>query len=162
MYLMRIAYRIQKSSKKSESYRVVVERERMSTNDDDDDVLPKGWSRHESKSRPGVFYYMNKYTGTSVWKRPTRPATKRDREEDGGARNKGVKRVKRDEDDGSIQCHHILVKHAQVLDPDRFFLFSFASTRSAWIRPRAHINLRMFFSPVCFDVYLNAYICTQS
>ena len=40
------------------------------------DDLPKGWSRHESSSRPGKFYYMNKYTGETKWRKPKEEATK--------------------------------------------------------------------------------------
>ena len=37
--------------------------------------LPQGWSQKESKSKPGVFYYINDSTGVTQWDLPTVPAS---------------------------------------------------------------------------------------
>lgn len=36
--------------------------------------LPSGWAEKESRSRPGVKYYVNKYTNETTWDFPTEPA----------------------------------------------------------------------------------------
>ncbi len=38
--------------------------------------LPPGWQTKESKSRPGVIFYINQYTGETQWDVPTKPAAK--------------------------------------------------------------------------------------
>ena len=37
-------------------------------------MLPSGWSAKESRSKPGVLFYVNQYTGESQWDVPTAPA----------------------------------------------------------------------------------------
>jgi NIMA-interacting peptidyl-prolyl cis-trans isomerase 1 len=39
-------------------------------------MLPSGWTSKESKSKPGVFYYINNSTGETQWEVPTQPVTK--------------------------------------------------------------------------------------
>uniref|UniRef100_A0A7S1C4L9 Peptidyl-prolyl cis-trans isomerase n=1 Tax=Bicosoecida sp. CB-2014 TaxID=1486930 RepID=A0A7S1C4L9_9STRA len=36
---------------------------------------PEGWTVKESRSRPGVMYYVNNHTGETQWEMPTAPAT---------------------------------------------------------------------------------------
>lgn len=36
--------------------------------------LPEGWNQKESKSHPGRYYYVNKYTHETTWTLPTEPA----------------------------------------------------------------------------------------
>ena len=36
----------------------------------DDEALPDGWEKHESKSNPGMFYYFKTDTGEMLWERP--------------------------------------------------------------------------------------------
>ena len=38
--------------------------------------LPAGWQVKESKSRPGVMFYINQKTGETQWDCPTEPAPK--------------------------------------------------------------------------------------
>ena len=37
-------------------------------------TLPEGWTKHESKSRPGTYYYYAQSTGERTWDLPTEPA----------------------------------------------------------------------------------------
>lgn len=45
----------------------------------DDNDLPQDWIRKESRSKPGRFYYSNKVTGVSVWRRALVFASERER-----------------------------------------------------------------------------------
>ncbi len=53
--------------------------------------LPEGWSKKESKSHPGKFYYFNNVTQETTWNLPTDP----------------VQRASNDQ----VQVLHILKKH---------------------------------------------------
>lgn len=61
--------------------------------------LPEGWSVKESKSRPGVLYYVNKSTGETQWEVPTESAAGA-----GGASDK-------------VRASHILCKHTKSRRP---------------------------------------------
>lgn len=59
--------------------------------------VPEGWRVKESSSRPGVFYYINKYTNETQWEKPSRPASA------GG--------------EAQVKVSHLLVKHNQSRRP---------------------------------------------
>ncbi|EQC32957.1 hypothetical protein SDRG_09485 [Saprolegnia diclina VS20] len=88
-----------------------------------DRVVPSGWTRVESKSRPGECYYLNKKTGQKTWKYSEMMSSissskdgKRKRDEK--AKSSSSKRSKSDEkrskvdDDATVHVLHILVKHS--------------------------------------------------
>jgi len=41
-----------------------------------DDELPPGWTKMESKSRPGMYYYYNPSTAESLWEKPSMASTR--------------------------------------------------------------------------------------
>jgi NIMA-interacting peptidyl-prolyl cis-trans isomerase 1 len=59
--------------------------------------LPEGWVAKESKSRPGVIYYINQVTQETQWDMPTEPAT-------GGEASQ-------------VRASHLLVKHNKSRRP---------------------------------------------
>eukprot|EP00747_Dinoflagellata_sp_TGD_P168007 gnl/TRDRNA2_/TRDRNA2_193472_c0_seq1.p1 gnl/TRDRNA2_/TRDRNA2_193472_c0~~gnl/TRDRNA2_/TRDRNA2_193472_c0_seq1.p1 ORF type:complete len:192 (-),score=47.43 gnl/TRDRNA2_/TRDRNA2_193472_c0_seq1:103-678(-) len=80
-------------------------------------TLPQGWSRCESKSKPGKFFYFNADTGEKSWNPPVQGAgSKRTATEPQQAAGK---RLKSAGDSSAECCHalHLLVKHAQSRKP---------------------------------------------
>eukprot|EP00949_MAST-11_sp_MAST-11-sp1_P001537 g1537.t1 len=74
---------------------------------DEDDALPPGWKSRESRSKPGVIYYIAP-DGKTQWKRP-RP------EMDGSAVGNvdgNAKKRQKKEADETVHVLHILAKHA--------------------------------------------------
>ena len=59
-------------------------------------MLPRGWSQHESRSRPGKLYYVNDKTGEKTWEVPTDEAVG---------------------DSDEVQVSHLLVKHRNSRRP---------------------------------------------
>lgn len=68
--------------------------------------LPEGWIERESKSRPGLKYYVNAHTNESRWEKPTKPAT--------GAAAETTHKSSSGE---VVRVRHLLVKHNQSRNP---------------------------------------------
>ena len=45
--------------------------EKADTGAGEEEPLPEGWEKHQSKSNPGMFYFFNSLSGETVWTRPT-------------------------------------------------------------------------------------------
>ena len=59
--------------------------------------IPEGWLECESKSRPGVKYYLNTHTSETQWEVPTSEAQK--------------------PSENKVRCSHLLVKHRDSRNP---------------------------------------------
>ncbi|KDO27500.1 hypothetical protein SPRG_07089 [Saprolegnia parasitica CBS 223.65] len=95
--------------------------ETKTTSKKGDRVVPSGWTRVESKSRPGECYYLNKKTGQKTWKYSEMMSSSKDgkRKRDEKANSSSSsKRPKSDEkqskvdDESTVHVLHILVKHS--------------------------------------------------
>ena len=85
-------------------------------------TLPEGWTKHESKSRPGTYYYYAQSTGERTWDLPTEPAAggKRKRGGDTASAAERMKQKMRAQlaDDGEkVHVLHLLCKHAGSRNP---------------------------------------------
>ncbi|KAI5633149.1 PPIC-type PPIASE domain-containing protein [Phthorimaea operculella] len=67
-----------------------------------EEALPEGWEARKSRST-GMTYYLNLHTKKSQWDKPGGPAPLVDEEEEAGGDSSEPK---------SVQCSHLLVKHA--------------------------------------------------
>nr|CAG4716060.1 unnamed protein product [Naegleria fowleri] len=72
--------------------------------------LPEGWRMKESSSRPGTFYYINKYTNETQWERPTKPATP-------GGSSSHHHSSSSSSSDQQVKVSHLLIKHNQSRRP---------------------------------------------
>ncbi|ETW06661.1 hypothetical protein H310_02846 [Aphanomyces invadans] len=78
------------------------------------DKLPSGWTRVDSKSRPGEYYYLNKKSGEKTWKLAdivSKESSKRKRSADecSGPNKK--------HSESQVQVMHLLVKHVESRRP---------------------------------------------
>ncbi|EFC48434.1 rotamase domain-containing protein [Naegleria gruberi] len=70
--------------------------------------VPEGWRVKESSSRPGVFYYINKFTNETQWEKPTKSAKPLVNNNNTNNNN----------DDGEqVKVSHLLIKHNQSRNP---------------------------------------------
>ena len=81
--------------------------------DEGSGVLPAGWSKRESSSRPGKFYYYNKQSRVTTWERPS--SNKRSR--GAGKASPEKKRHKKAEKGETVSASHILAKHTDSRKP---------------------------------------------
>ncbi|KAF0770915.1 hypothetical protein DYB28_010461 [Aphanomyces astaci] len=78
--------------------------------------LPSGWTRIDSKSRPGECYYLNKASGEKTWKLadiPTKESSKRKRSSDDSTSEANKKHSPHTH----VQVLHLLVKHVESKRP---------------------------------------------
>lgn len=88
--------------------------------------LPAGWSCKESKSRPGVLFYINNHTGETQWEMPTAPAVAKEEE---------------------IQCFHILAKHNQSRRPQNWKNEQITRTKDEAIKIIQQFRQQILSSP---------------
>ena len=77
-------------------------------------VVMPAWTKKESKSKPGKFYYFNKSTGETLWKLPKRSSSSSSSSSSGGGARK-KRRV--DEGGEKVTVSHILAKHVGSRNP---------------------------------------------
>uniref|UniRef100_A0A7S2Z539 Peptidyl-prolyl cis-trans isomerase n=2 Tax=Eukaryota TaxID=2759 RepID=A0A7S2Z539_9CHLO len=76
----------------------------------EDPELPSGWRKKQSKSRPGVWYYIDLSTGETQWEKPTKRSL-------GGEHEEGGKKQRRADDGGEVRVLHLLKKHRDSRRP---------------------------------------------
>ncbi|KAL6073681.1 peptidyl-prolyl cis-trans isomerase Pin1 [Balamuthia mandrillaris] len=70
----------------------------------EEEALPEGWAKKESRSHPGKFYYYHAKTGESLWERPT-------------ASSSSASSAPKKKELSQVRASHLLVKHRDSRRP---------------------------------------------